>query len=122
MTGLVPMYRNSSFVLINPGYRPWIVIANQESGVLLAMYLWGALLGLHWFNNHGPDGGLREAPQKAPNGQPYTKNGTLHSLFSQENMFRGGALFSSFFHICKTCFQFYYFRYLSTHILMFNFG
>ena len=32
MTTLVPMYHNTSSVLINPGYEPWIVIANQVFG------------------------------------------------------------------------------------------
>ena len=64
-----------------------------------------------------------QSPQKAPNGQPYLhKSATLHSLFSQEKIICSGALFSSFFHICKTYFQSCHFRYSSTHILMFNFG
>ena len=45
MTTLVPMYCNTSSVLINHGYYPWIVIANQVSGGLPGFGSVGAVIG-----------------------------------------------------------------------------
>ena len=47
---LVPMHRNTSSALINLGYQPWVVVANQGLGVLLVLCPWVPLLGLHCFN------------------------------------------------------------------------
>ena len=61
-------------------------------------------------------------PQTAPNGQPYTKVPPYILYFLKQNFLAGGAIFSSFFCICKACFQSRHFRYSSPHILMFKFG
>ena len=45
MTTLVPMYRNTSSVLINPEYLPWIIIANQVFGGFPGYGSVGALIG-----------------------------------------------------------------------------